>query len=87
VASIKSSFVFEILRPDGSQVKLPPGEAPVTTEQKQTHREVSKKQKILKQKLEEGASPEEIGKAKADVQKKRVDANAADAAATTAPSK
>lgn len=59
----------------------PTGETAVTAEQKRTHREVSKKQKMLKKKLIEGASPEEIGKAKAEVQTKRVDANAADAAA------
>ena len=54
---------------------------PVTKEQQRTHESVEKKQKILKKKLIEKAPPEEIGKAKAAVQKDRAKANAADAKA------
>ena len=79
-------FTFTALSAFADEMK-PTGVTPVTSEQKKTHREVSKKQKILKEKLKESASPEELSKAKAEVQKKRVDANTADAAATEAPSK
>lgn len=58
---------------------------PVTQEQKQTHRVVDKKLKVLKKKLVDKASPEEIGKAKAEVQKERVKAHAADAKASASP--
>ena len=51
---------------------------PTTVEQKETHRDVAKKQEILKKKLVQRASPEEIHKAKGEVQKSRVKANEAD---------
>ncbi|RYZ77240.1 MAG: hypothetical protein EOP05_02480 [Proteobacteria bacterium] len=51
---------------------------PLTSQQKQKHRNVKKKQIVLKEKLENNASPQEIGKAKAEVQSERVEANKAD---------
>ena len=67
-----------------AQETKPTAVEPLTQEQKQTHADVAKKQKVLKKKLAEGAPAHDLSKAKADVQKERTKANAADANADAA---
>lgn len=57
----------------------PTANVPITAEQKKEHNDVSLKQKKLKKKLIQKAPAKEIGKAKAEVQTERVDANLEDA--------
>ncbi|MBX3018142.1 MAG: hypothetical protein KF767_09650 [Bdellovibrionaceae bacterium] len=54
------------------------GVDPVTPEQQTTHDQVELHQKKLKKELKRDAPPEAIGRAKADVQKARVEANRQD---------
>lgn len=61
-----------------AQETRPTTVTPRTPEQIEAHKEVAKKQKVLKKKLINKAPPEEIHKAKGEVQETRVKANKAD---------
>ena len=58
---------------------VPTGIPARSKEQKKAHHKVEESQKKLKKRLLEDASPNEIGAAKAQVQKDRTEANKADA--------